>query len=52
MTYQAATNPDEFYREARLDYQPDFEEIQFKEVTASDWLVRREGPSVSYSWAF
>lgn len=52
MTYQAATNPDEFYREARLDYQPEFQSIPVEDYAASDLFVPQEEPSVAYTWSF
>lgn len=52
MTYQAATNPNEFYREARLEYQPDFMEQQKSDLLASDLFVKKESPSFYYNWTF
>lgn len=51
MTYQAATNPGEFYRQG--EYQPRFTDKNYEDYLASDLLLnRREGPSFSYQWNF
>ena len=52
MTYQAATDPDEFYRQSYYEYRPDFSTPQYDEVMATDLFVEKEMPSVSYQWQF
>lgn len=51
MTYQAATNPDEFYR-SENQYIPDFKEQPVEITTAADLFFRPTGPSFSHSWEF
>ena len=50
MTYQAATNPDEFYRESRLE--PNWKEKQTPILMASDLYHQPEKPSLYYDWKF
>lgn len=50
MTYQAATDPDEFYREAR--YEPDFKYKQYENEMASDLFFQPEQPDFVYTWTF
>lgn len=53
MTYQAATNPDEFYSQVPLEYKPTFEQANLSlEKSASDLLVKKDQPTVSYRWSF
>ncbi|MEM7646804.1 MAG: hypothetical protein AAF203_07845 [Pseudomonadota bacterium] len=50
MTYQAATNPDEFYRESR--YEPDWRDKKEVITMATDLYYQPERPSFSYGWTF
>ncbi len=52
MTYQAAANPDEFYRETKLEYQPQFLDLPVEEVLASDILLPPPASTVAYGWEF
>ena len=52
MTYQAATNPDEFYRDTRYEYKPQFHEAPIQEMQAADLVIRKERPTVAYQWEF
>lgn len=53
MTYQAATNPDEFYSEARYEYKPHFSAPTLEEnISVADVLVKKDQPSFSYGWSF
>lgn len=55
MTYQAATNPNEFYKETSLqpEYKPDFSDKKIEESMASDFLNQQKTvQKVSYSWSF
>ena len=52
MTYQAATNPNEFYRETQIDYQPNFKAEKKADLLASDLYVKKESPSFYYHWTF
>lgn len=52
MTYQAATNPQDFYR-AEYKYEPDWKSRQDLDVTsATDIFIQPEQPSVGYTWSF
>lgn len=52
MTYQAATNPQEFYR-SELRYEPQFKLVNTEPArTAADIFVEREKPSLNYAWSF
>lgn len=52
MTYQAATNPQEFYR-SEYEYKPEFNKKDFTDtVSATDLFVQKEKPSLSYAWSF
>ena len=51
MTYQAATNPNEFYREGRLD--PNWQQKPMPPVAmVSDQFRPPEKPSFTYQWQF
>ena len=51
MTYQAATNPQDFYRTG--EYHPQWNQNkEFELTTATDVLVPQEQPTLSYAWSF
>lgn len=52
MTYQAAANPDEFYRETRIEFKPQFKYDQQELDLAADLFFQRPQPQVSYQWHF
>lgn len=55
MTYQAATNPNEFYRESQYPYQPNFHQPGFEskdQVLASYLQTRPQPLSFAYQWSF
>jgi hypothetical protein len=52
MTYQAATNPDEFYRETQIDYQPQFDGLQGGLQLAADLYFAKPQPQLGYQWDF
>ena len=52
MTYQAATNPNEFYREANYRYQPQFDMPPPEGQLASDLMMRSKSTTFSYTFAF
>ena len=52
MTYQAATDPDEFYRETQYQYEPKFSKPWPQEFRMSDLYVRNQSPDFSYRWSF
>lgn len=52
MTYQAATNPDEFYRESRYEYVPEFSEMPVQEISYTDSMVQPMPSAASYQWTF
>ena len=53
MTYQAATNPDEFYRQSdATPYSPGFQELPIASTNASNWLVQNEPTKFTYEWNF
>lgn len=53
MTYQAATNPQDFYRNGEYEYKPDWQRSQELQITsATDVFVPSNNPNLSYSWTF
>ncbi len=52
MTYQAAANPNEFYRETRLDYQPQFIQQEESIDLAADLYFQRPQAQLNYEWNF
>ena len=52
MTYQAATNPQEFYRSENLEYKPNWNDQKLEVVTAAELFQPQEQPHMSYSWSF
>lgn len=52
MTYQAATNPNEFYREADSHYEPDFSAPIPQELMVSDLYIKNPPTTLNYSWEF
>jgi hypothetical protein len=50
MTYQAATNPNKFYRES--EYQPNFKYKEVTDIRASDLFIKSKAPDFSYRWTF
>jgi hypothetical protein len=52
MTYQAAANPDEFYRDTRLDFEPDLRLTEFDVDMVSDLYFQRPQPQLGYGWTF
>ena len=52
MTYQAATNPNEFYRPTHYQFNPRRQLVQVDEFRASDLYMERVKPSLSYAWKF
>ena len=52
VTYQAAANPDEFYRESRYEYKPDFTFPNQNEQLVADYYYQQPQPSLGYSWNF
>lgn len=50
MTYQAATNPNEFYKDVR--YRPNFQLKKEELAMASDAFYVAPKPDVSYRWTF
>lgn len=53
MTYQAAANPNEFYKEVQIEYRPKFIDPMPESYTASDILLKNKNvQKVSYRWTF
>ena len=52
MTYQAAANPDEFYREAHFEYKPNFIQDSYQVEMATDLFGQKPQPQLGYSWEF
>ena len=52
MTYQAATNPDEFYRDTRYGYQPQFSKIPVDDFSYSQLHIKEQSPTTLYHWTF
>ena len=53
MTYQAATNPQDFYRNSQYEYKPQWTQTkEFELTTATEIFVPQEQPALSYSWSF
>ena len=52
MTYQAAANPDEFYRDARYEYKPDFSMPMTQDKLVADDYYQQPPTSLGYAWQF
>jgi hypothetical protein len=52
MTYQAATDPDEFYRQSDYNYRPDLNEPLVQDLMVSDLIPQEQPIQFSYEWTF
>ncbi len=50
MTYQAATNPNEFYKQT--SFEPDLKLNTYRPLLVSDYYLPPQRPDFSYTWTF